>query len=130
MCCPCCCCCCAAAAAVLQFNIYYNGYYEPQPAQPSNASTRIILKCFATQDDGCCAGDAAASPDGLAAMQTLPTLMRKLDIVGNRPWGWAQWLLKKAVAMPYDPNCQEDIAGYVRKYADQHLLTQQVGMPA
>lgn len=73
-------------------------------------------------------GDAAASPDGVAAMQTLPALMRKLDAVGNRPWGWAQWLLKKAVAMPYDPDSQKDIQAYVRKYADQHLLTQQVGV--
>jgi hypothetical protein len=61
-------------------------------------------------------------------MQTLPALMRKLDAVGNRPWGWAQWLLKKAVAMPYDPDCRDDIEAYVRKYADEHLLTQQVGM--
>jgi hypothetical protein len=114
-----------------QYNIAYEGVYEPQPEQPSNSSTRITLKPFADSPCGSCSSssDAAASPDGQVAMRTLPPLMRTLDVMGERPWRWAQCLLRLLVGLPYDPDNTQQIAAYVRKYADQHLLTEQVCGP-
>jgi hypothetical protein len=117
----------AAAAAALQFSIFYEGHYEPQlPGTPSS-STRIVLKCFADNPDGSRSSrDVTTTPDGQAAAATLAPLMRKLDVVGVRPWPVVQGLLKLLFGLPYNPESGKDIKGYVRRYAESHLLTEQV----
>jgi hypothetical protein len=119
----------AAAAAALQFSIYYEGHYEPQLPGRIGSSTRIVLKCFADNPDGSrSTKDVTSTPDGQAAAATLAPLMRKLDVVGVRPWPVLQRLLKLLFGLPYDPDSEEDIKGYVRRYAESHLLTEQVSV--
>lgn len=120
--------CCSRLRIMLpQFNITYEGYYDPKQNSNGAASTALVLPAFASDAEGNRTGDAAESPDGLVARQTLPALMRVMDAVGVRPWWWAQLLFKLLLRMPYNPESVAEIKAYVRRYADDHLLTQQVG---
>lgn len=115
---------------LFQFNIAYGGYYKDQHlrGQLTGAGTKIVLKCFASGPDGHYSNvKAPDTPDGVVARAALPPLMRKLEVVGNKPPRLLQKLMKWLTLMPFDPDSTEEIDAYIRAYAESHLLTEQVG---